>query len=115
VNALTTHVFLFDETTAATTLHSVRDLIAFIESFAKDQGYSSARTREGLQRVSRRGRHRHAQRRRDAEGRARRRRISGAEGHRADEEGIFPDAMSRQLYAHWASDHKAVERQFATM
>jgi hypothetical protein len=43
VNALTTHVFLFDETTAMTTLHSVRDLIGFIESFAKDQGYSSAR------------------------------------------------------------------------
>jgi hypothetical protein len=47
VNALTTHVFLFDETTAATTLHSIRDLVAFIESFAKDQGYSSARNVPG--------------------------------------------------------------------
>ena len=36
-------------------------------------------------------------------------------GVEADEEDIFPDPMSRQLYAHWASDHKAVERQFATM
>ena len=47
VNALTTHVFLFDERTAATTLHSIRDLVAFIESFAKDQGYSSARNVPG--------------------------------------------------------------------
>ena len=47
VNALTTRVFLFDETTATTTLHSIRDLIAFIESFAKDQGYSSARNVPG--------------------------------------------------------------------
>ena len=47
VNALTTHVFLFDETTATTTLHSIRDLIGFIESFAKDQGYSSARNVPG--------------------------------------------------------------------
>jgi len=47
VNALTTHVFFFDETTATTTLHSIRDLIAFVESFAKDQGYSSARNVPG--------------------------------------------------------------------
>ena len=47
VNALTTHVFLFDETTAATTLHSIRDLVAFVESFARDQGYSSARNVPG--------------------------------------------------------------------
>jgi hypothetical protein len=47
VNALTTNVFLFDETTAAATLHSIRDLIAFVESFAKDQGYSSARNVPG--------------------------------------------------------------------
>jgi len=47
VNALTTHVFLFDETTPATTLHSIHDLIAFVESFAKDQGYSSARNVPG--------------------------------------------------------------------
>jgi NAD(P)-dependent dehydrogenase (short-subunit alcohol dehydrogenase family) len=38
--------------------------------------------------------------------------LSGVE---ADQEDIFPDPMSRQLYANWASDHKAVERQFATM
>jgi len=36
-------------------------------------------------------------------------------GVEADEEDIFPDPMSQQLYAHWASDHKAIERQFATM
>lgn len=47
VNALTTHVFLFDETNATTTLHSIRDLIGFIESFAKDQGYSGARNVPG--------------------------------------------------------------------
>jgi NAD(P)-dependent dehydrogenase (short-subunit alcohol dehydrogenase family) len=33
----------------------------------------------------------------------------------ADQEDIFPDPMSQQLYAHWAADHKAIERQFATM
>jgi len=47
VNALTTNVFLFDETTATTTLHSIHDLVGFIESFAKDQGYSSARNVPG--------------------------------------------------------------------
>ena len=36
-------------------------------------------------------------------------------GIEADAEDIFPDPMSQQLYADWASDHKAVERQFATM
>jgi NAD(P)-dependent dehydrogenase (short-subunit alcohol dehydrogenase family) len=36
-------------------------------------------------------------------------------GIEADEEDIFPDPMSQQLYAHWTSDHKAVERQFAAM
>ena len=36
-------------------------------------------------------------------------------GVESDEEDIFPDPMSRQLYAHWAADHKAIERQFATM
>jgi NAD(P)-dependent dehydrogenase (short-subunit alcohol dehydrogenase family) len=30
-------------------------------------------------------------------------------------EDIFPDPMSTQLYAAWRQDHKAVERQFATM
>ena len=56
VNALTTHVFLFDETTAATTLHSIGDLVAFIESFAKDQGYSSARNVPGNVQVELTGR-----------------------------------------------------------
>jgi NAD(P)-dependent dehydrogenase (short-subunit alcohol dehydrogenase family) len=36
-------------------------------------------------------------------------------GVEADEEDIFPDPMSRQLYAQWATDHKAIERQFAAM
>jgi NAD(P)-dependent dehydrogenase (short-subunit alcohol dehydrogenase family) len=36
-------------------------------------------------------------------------------GVEADEEDIFPDPMSRELYTHWAADHKAIERQFATM
>jgi len=30
-------------------------------------------------------------------------------------EDIFPDSMSSGLYAAWKADHKAVERQFATM
>ncbi|MBI3524236.1 MAG: SDR family oxidoreductase [Betaproteobacteria bacterium] len=30
-------------------------------------------------------------------------------------EDIFPDPMSTQLYAAWKLDHKAVEKQFATM
>ena len=37
------------------------------------------------------------------------------QGIEADQEDIFPDPMSRELYAHWASDHKAIERQFAAM
>jgi NAD(P)-dependent dehydrogenase (short-subunit alcohol dehydrogenase family) len=36
-------------------------------------------------------------------------------GVEADEEDIFPDSMSRELYAHWTTDHKAIERQFAAM
>ena len=36
-------------------------------------------------------------------------------GIEADEEDIFPDPMSRQLYAHWVTNHKAIERQFAAM
>lgn len=36
-------------------------------------------------------------------------------GVEADEEDIFPDPMSRQFYAHWTVDHKAIERQFARM
>ena len=36
-------------------------------------------------------------------------------GVEAGTEDIFPDPMSRQLYAAWAQDHKAVERQFAAM
>ena len=47
VSALTTNVFLFNEVTATTTLHSIHDLIGFVESFAKDQGYSSARNVPG--------------------------------------------------------------------
>jgi NAD(P)-dependent dehydrogenase (short-subunit alcohol dehydrogenase family) len=33
----------------------------------------------------------------------------------ANEEDIYPDPMSRQLYAAWRKDHKAVEHQFAAM
>lgn len=33
----------------------------------------------------------------------------------ASTEDIFPDAMSSGLYEQWRLDHKAVERQFATM
>jgi SnoaL-like protein len=47
VDNLTTNVFLFDETSPATQLHSIGELIAFVESFAKDQGYSSARNVPG--------------------------------------------------------------------
>ena len=36
-------------------------------------------------------------------------------GVEADEEDIFPDPMAKELYAHWATDHKAIERQFAAM
>lgn len=43
LNNLTTNVFLFDGTTPTAKLHSIADLIAFVESFARDQGYSSAR------------------------------------------------------------------------
>lgn len=38
--------------------------------------------------------------------------LSGIE---AEQEDIFPDPMSTQLYAAWKQDHKAVEKQFATM
>ena len=37
------------------------------------------------------------------------------DGIEAGQEDIFPDPMSRQLYSAWREDHKAVERQFATM
>lgn len=37
------------------------------------------------------------------------------EGVEAGTEDIFPDAMSQQLYSAWKADHKAVERQFASM
>jgi hypothetical protein len=47
VNALTTNIFLFNETTATTSLHSIPELIGFVESFAKEQGYSSARNVPG--------------------------------------------------------------------
>jgi len=37
------------------------------------------------------------------------------EGVEAGREDIFPDPMSQEVYAAWRADHKAVERQFATM
>lgn len=52
VNRLTARVFRFDGTTAATTLRPIRDLIAFVESFAKDQGYNSARNVPAMCRLS---------------------------------------------------------------
>jgi NAD(P)-dependent dehydrogenase (short-subunit alcohol dehydrogenase family) len=36
-------------------------------------------------------------------------------GIEADQEDIFPDPMSIQIYESWKQDHKAIERQFATM
>ncbi len=36
-------------------------------------------------------------------------------GIEAEQEDIFPDPMSTQIYAAWKQDHKAVERQFAAM
>ncbi len=36
-------------------------------------------------------------------------------GIEAEQEDIFPDSMSTQLYTAWKQDHKAVEKQFATM
>lgn len=38
--------------------------------------------------------------------------LSGIE---AEQEDIFPDPMSTQLYVAWKQDHKAIEKQFATM
>jgi NAD(P)-dependent dehydrogenase (short-subunit alcohol dehydrogenase family) len=37
------------------------------------------------------------------------------QGIEADREDIFPDPMSTQVYTAWKQDHKAVEKQFATM
>jgi NAD(P)-dependent dehydrogenase (short-subunit alcohol dehydrogenase family) len=37
------------------------------------------------------------------------------DGIDAGEEDIFPDPMAQQLYSAWRQDHKAVERQFASM
>jgi NAD(P)-dependent dehydrogenase (short-subunit alcohol dehydrogenase family) len=37
------------------------------------------------------------------------------QGIETNQEDIFPDPMSTQLYAAWKQDHKAVEKQFATM
>lgn len=37
------------------------------------------------------------------------------DGIEADAEDIFPDPMSKQLYAQWALDHKGIEHQFAAM
>jgi len=36
-------------------------------------------------------------------------------GVEAGDEDIFPDPMARQIYSAWREDHKAVERQLATM
>lgn len=36
-------------------------------------------------------------------------------GVEAEQEDIFPDPMSREVYAAWAGDHKSVEKQFASM
>jgi NAD(P)-dependent dehydrogenase (short-subunit alcohol dehydrogenase family) len=36
------------------------------------------------------------------------------EGIAAGQEDILPDPMSRQVYAGWKQDHKAIEKQFAT-
>jgi short-subunit dehydrogenase len=38
--------------------------------------------------------------------------LSGIE---TEQDDIFPDPMSAQLYAAWKHDHKAVEKQFALM
>ncbi len=37
------------------------------------------------------------------------------DGMIAGDEDIFPDAMSQQVYAGWKADHKAIEKQFASM
>jgi NAD(P)-dependent dehydrogenase (short-subunit alcohol dehydrogenase family) len=37
------------------------------------------------------------------------------DGLESGTEDIFPDPMSQQVYAAWKADHKAVERQFASM
>ncbi|VAW22042.1 Short-chain dehydrogenase/reductase SDR? [hydrothermal vent metagenome] len=37
------------------------------------------------------------------------------EGINQDKEDIFPDAMAQQVYQAWSKDHKAVEKQFASM
>jgi hypothetical protein len=47
VDNLVTNVFLFDETKVNSQLHSIADLIRFVEDFAKQQGYTSARNVPG--------------------------------------------------------------------
>jgi NAD(P)-dependent dehydrogenase (short-subunit alcohol dehydrogenase family) len=37
------------------------------------------------------------------------------DGLEAGDEDIFPDVMARDVYSAWRQDHKAVERQFASM
>jgi hypothetical protein len=37
------------------------------------------------------------------------------DGVEAGVEDIFPDPVSQQVYAAWRQDHKAVEKQFASM
>jgi hypothetical protein len=36
-------------------------------------------------------------------------------GIEADQEDIFPDPMSNQVYATWKQDYKAIEKPFAAM
>jgi len=36
-------------------------------------------------------------------------------GIESDTKDIFPDPMSMQIYPRWASDHKRIEHEFATM
>jgi hypothetical protein len=44
---IVTNVYLFDETQVNTQLHSIGELISFVETFAQQQGYSSARNVPG--------------------------------------------------------------------
>jgi len=37
------------------------------------------------------------------------------DGIAEDSEDVFPDSMSASVYEQWKKDHKAIERQFATM
>lgn len=52
---LVTNVYLFDETKVNVQLHSIRELIKFVEDFATQQGYSSARNVPGNIQIDRLG------------------------------------------------------------